>query len=134
MAKVEIIEDDDQMRALLATFLSQAGYRVVVANDGERGVRVAGEDNPDVVLVDIFMPRMDGIEVINKLRELRPKIPIIAISGGVIGTSDKLLGMARKLGADEVLAKPFPLDALLESIARVVPHTNSPPIPATTVA
>jgi len=115
MATIVLIDDDDQLRRLFHSALEHAGYRVLSAAGGKDGVRLLHDQVVDVILVDIFMPEMDGLELIPRLRKTRPATKIIAISGG----SDKgdCLDMAKHLGANATLKKPFSLQELLHAVA-----------------
>jgi CheY-like chemotaxis protein len=110
MPDILVIDDDPQMRRLLTRILKGAGHSVREAKNGREGIAVFQQLRPALVISDIVMPDMEGIETILALRGKEPDMPIIAISGG----SDPLyLRAAEKLGATAILAKPFSADALL---------------------
>lgn len=111
-----IIDDDESVRSVVRRTLERAGYRVLAAEDGRRGVQVAAEEAVDLVITDIFMPEMDGIEAIQTLRATGGGPRILAISGGA-GHLGGTLDDARLLGADAVLPKPFTPDVLRETVA-----------------
>lgn len=114
--KILVIEDDHLVRFALSKILQRSGYEVVTAGDGKRGMAVFRSEHPDVVVTDIVMPEQEGAETIIMIRHERPEVKIIAISGGArIGNLD-YLGMARALGADEVLRKPFEAEELLSRL------------------
>jgi len=115
MATIVLIDDDEQLRRLFQVALEGAGYRVLTAEDGKHGLRLLEHQEADVFVVEIFMPEMDGLELIPRLRKTRPATKIIAISGG----SDKgdCLDMAKHLGANATLKKPFSLQELLHAVA-----------------
>ena len=115
MATILLIDDDDQVRRLFHSALEDAGYRVLSAAGGKEGLRLLHDQVVDVILVDIFMPDMDGLELIPLLRKTRPANKIIAISGG----SDKgnYLDVAKHLGANDTLKKPFSPQELLDAVA-----------------
>lgn len=109
-----IIDDEAQIRTLFQTALEGAGYRVLTAENGPDGLRLVQEHAVDLVLVDIFMPGMDGLELIPHLRKVIPRSKIIAISGG---TGDwNYLAIAKHLGAHEALRKPLTLEDLLSVV------------------
>jgi len=108
-----VIDDEYLVRYTLARVLRNDGYDVVTAADGQRGMVAFRESAPDIVITDIIMPEQDGIATIRQMRRERPQIKILAISGEVgIGNFD-VLEIARKLGADDVIGKPFDAAALL---------------------
>ena len=104
------------VRDSLVRLLSRYGHDVAEAADGRAGVAALAEFEADLVLTDINMPEMDGIEVINALLKERPGLPVVAISGG--GRLDKglLLGNALALGAVSSLSKPFEVEQVLAVI------------------
>jgi DNA-binding response OmpR family regulator len=126
MSLILIIDDDHQVRAVITRALERDGYRVIQANDGEEGARMAQEHTPSLVLTDILMPNKEGLQVIRELRMAYPAVPIIAMSGG--GSSigaDGILKIARHLGAQHALLKPFSLAELLSVVAATI--GQSPP-------
>jgi len=115
-----IVDDDSAVRSAIRLVLEPAGHTVVVAGDGRKGLSILEAENFDLVLLDIFMPGMDGLETMRLIHQRRPPIPIVAISGRPI-TSDAagpdFLAMATRLGAVASLQKPFRPAALLATIA-----------------
>ena len=93
---------------------------MAVAQDGKEAVRLFQAEPTDLVITDIYMPEMDGLEVIRTFRKLRPGIPIVAISGGGLLPKEWLLYDADDLGAIESIPKPFDLDALQRVVERVL--------------
>ena len=91
-------------------------YEVVAAADGNKGLRLYREDPTDLVVTDIIMPEKEGIETIIDLRREFPEVKIIAMSGGGHGKPDSYLHMAKGLGAQRTLTKPFGKKELLEAI------------------
>lgn len=120
MANILIIDDDRQMRRLLTRVLTGAGHTVHEAENGLDGVEMFKRKHPAMVITDIVMPGMEGIETIVNLRRDNPTVPIIAISGG----SDPLyLRAAAKLGATGSLRKPFAPASLLELVEAMLGKT-----------
>lgn len=116
-----IIDDEDMARHTMRRILERGGYEVACAANGTEGLRAFGQLQPDVVVTDIMMPERDGIETIMSIRAQDRQVRIVAISGGArFGTLD-FLRMARTLGADVVLAKPFGPDELLDAVGRQPP-------------
>jgi len=104
-----LIEDDAAIVAGLRLSLSLEGYEVVTAADGEAGCRLAVDDPPDLVLLDIMLPGMHGLEVLRRLRAVDPDLPVLILTArGEEG--DKVLGL--QLGADDYISKPFNLEEL----------------------
>lgn len=117
MAAILIIDDDEAIRNLVRDALAEEGHDVLTAKDGVAGLSLYARSLPDAVIVDIIMPNMGGIEIIRELREKNPELPIIAISGGGRTRNFELLEIAKRLGANHVLTKPFDVDELRSSVA-----------------
>jgi DNA-binding response OmpR family regulator len=116
MAKILVIEDDVLVRNMVDKVLRHGGYDVVMAEDGVRGMNSFRSERPDLVLTDIIMPEREGIATIVEMRRECPDAKIIAMSGGGrIGSAD-FLGMAKKLGANDIIPKPFLPQELLRRI------------------
>jgi len=107
--KLLIADDDPQMVRALRITLAAHGYEVVVAADGAAAVATAAQTHPDLIMLDLGMPRLDGIEVIQALRGWT-SVPIIVVSGRT-GSADKV--EALDAGADDFVTKPFQVDELL---------------------
>ncbi len=107
--RVLLIEDDAAIAAGLRLSLSLEGYEVVTAADGEAGCRLAIDDPPDLVLLDIMLPGMHGLEVLRRLRAVDPDLPVLILTARG-EESDKVLGL--QLGADDYISKPFNLEEL----------------------
>ena len=113
MAKILVIDDSEDIRVLLHEALQTAGHSVVVAADGEEGLRSYREHRPDLVITDIVMPNKEGLETIMELRREFPSVKIVAMSGGTRGMVISFLPAAKKLGANYTLPKPFSLVEML---------------------
>ena len=113
MPKVLIVEDDDSMNAALRDGFEYEGYTVSLARDGAAGLRQASEAAPDLIILDVMLPKMSGLDVCREIRKGGNTVPIIMLTarGQEI---DKVLGL--KLGADDYVTKPF---GFLELMARV---------------
>ena len=112
MATILLIDDDESVQRLFQVALEGAGYRVLIAESGQHGLRLLEHQAVDLILVDIFMPDMDGVEVIQRLRKTRSASKIIAITGKPGATNN--LDIARHLGAQDTLMKPFSLQELFQ--------------------
>lgn len=120
MARVLVIEDEEDQRTLLREMLKGVGHEVAEAADGAEGLKLFGRVKPDLVLTDIHMPGLDGLDVISALRVQNPGIPIIAVSGGSTVAKDELLLEAARLGAKEVVMKPFEFRQIVGAVARAL--------------
>lgn len=119
-SRILVIDDDDLLRFSLRAMLERWGYEVVEATDGAVGLRVIGECQPDLVLLDVLMPHCDGIEVLLEIRKLPVDTRIVAMSGGgMVGKLD-YLRVAEHLGADASLSKPIKWTTLLATIEELV--------------
>jgi DNA-binding response OmpR family regulator len=107
---VLIIDDETLVRATVARMVEREGHRVLQASNGVEGLNIFSRERVDLVVCDIIMPEKEGIETIGELRRKNPTLKIIAISGGGRTENVDFLGMAQRLGADYVLAKPFGRD------------------------
>jgi DNA-binding response OmpR family regulator len=117
MAKTILVVDDKvSLRKLLQQYLNQEGFRVVVAENGQRALFVARQERPDLILLDIMMPKMDGYEFMRIYSKERDT-PMILLTAKV-DESDKVLGL--ELGADDYVTKPFSLRELTARIRAVL--------------
>ena len=115
MATILLIDDDEQMRKLVKIDLEDAGYRFVTVDSGQHALRLLEHQEVDLILVDIFMPDMDGLELIPVLRKTRPANKIIAITAGE-GVRNHL-DIAKHFGAHATLKKPFSRQELLDAVS-----------------
>lgn len=121
MSNILIIDDEKAIRKTLSEILSYEGYKIEEAGDGEEGLKKFNEKVFDVVLCDIKMPKMDGLEFLDKAGESNPDVPVIMISGhGTIETAVE----AVKKGAYDYIAKPPDLNRLLITIRNAMDKTN----------
>ena len=124
--RVLIVEDDEAMSIALRDGFQYEGYSVTVAKDGESGLQLATEESPDLILLDVMLPKMTGLDICKNLRGGGSAVPIIMLTarGQEI---DKVLGL--KLGADDYITKPFGFMELLARAEAVLRRSN--PVPAT---
>jgi CheY-like chemotaxis protein len=127
VARILVAEDRAEIRDRLASALEGAGYEVVRAADGQEALRVFADERPDLAIVDIFMPLLDGIEVIRAIRRDAPGTRIVALSAGwslpnltVAFPEYDVLDDARALGADATLTKPVAREELLGLVGRLL--------------
>jgi UDP-3-O-acyl N-acetylglucosamine deacetylase len=112
--KILVVDDEENIRRSLLNVLSDEGYEVALAGDGEEALRMVRTEEPDLVLLDIWIPGIDGIQTLAILKSVSPETEVIMMSGhGAIDTAVK----ATKLGAFDFVEKPFSLDSILKTIA-----------------
>jgi two-component system response regulator MprA len=114
---VLIVEDDPAVRESLERSLVFEGYDVVTAHDGQAGLAAVGQHRPDVVVLDLQLPRLDGMEVVRRLRASGDAVPVLMLTARE-GTRDRIDGL--DAGADDYLPKPFALEELLARLRAVV--------------
>ena len=114
--KLLIVDDDPNIREMLTLYLEKEGYQVKTANDGAEGVHYFKIYEPDLVLLDIMMPKKDGWQVCREIREISPKPVIMITAKGEV--FDKVLGL--ELGADDFIVKPFDMKELSARIKAVL--------------
>ncbi len=118
--KVLIVEDDPNICDLLQLYLEKEGYRVFLSYDGEEGLAQYYDENPDFVILDIMLPKMDGWEVCREIRNDR-NIPVLMLTGK--GESyDKVKGL--ELGADDYVVKPFESKEIIARMKAILRRTN----------
>ncbi len=118
--RILVVEDDKLMRDVLEIALGNAGFQVVPASDGAEAVDLARLMRFDLVITDMIMPGMAGIETIMALLAQDPGIKIIAISGIEAGSTRDFLPLAKSLGASAILRKPFDRQTLITTVRSVI--------------
>jgi len=118
-----VVDDEESIRSSLSGILSDEGFNVILAEDGKKALNVAGSESPDLVLLDIWMPGMDGMETLKKMKEEIPSLPVIMMSGhGTIETAVQ----ATKLGAYDFIEKPFNKLTKLHKLMESYDHKHNP--------
>src|SRR5881296_1712416 len=117
MARILIVEDEPAMVAGLRDNFEFEGYQVITAPDGIAGLERALKETPDLVILDVMMPRMSGLDVCRQLKSKRPSIPIIMLTARGQEV-DKVVGL--ELGADDYVTKPFSIRELLARVKAVM--------------
>src|SRR5262245_3485049 len=107
MARILVIDDDEAIRSVLTVLLGNKNHEVVTAQNGRRGLEAVENSHFDLLITDIFMPEMDGLEAMRLVRMNKPDLPIIVMSGSGNRAAPDFLAMATKLGAIESIPKPF---------------------------
>ena len=122
--KILVVEDEPGIRLSLSDELESAGYQVFTAGDGERALAIAGQERPDLIILDIMLPVLDGTEVCKRLRMRGDRTPIIMLTVKD-KEIDKVLGL--ELGADDYMTKPFSLRELTARVRAVFRRTEERP-------
>ncbi len=120
MARILVIDDEQALRRSVVKILEREGHEVLDAADGKVGMRLLREQRPDLVISDLFMPEMDGVELLRQLRRESPELRVVAMSGGAYDGQIELLDVATGLGAAAVLRKPFELEELVSIVSDVL--------------
>jgi two-component system alkaline phosphatase synthesis response regulator PhoP len=124
MAKILIVEDEPKMVAGLRDNFEYEGYEVLTAHDGVEGLDRALANSPDLIVLDVMMPKMSGLDVCRKLKMKRPSIPIIMLTARG-QEMDKVVGL--ELGADDYVTKPFSIRELLARVKAVLRRSHTLP-------
>jgi DNA-binding response OmpR family regulator len=120
MAHILVVDDDQDIRKLVETILTKRGHKVSQAEDGESGLGFAMVKKPDLVILDLHLPKMDGFEVCRRLKadQATRRIPVIMLTAAYPEWEDAQKGF--KLGADEYVIKPFAAELLVHNIERLL--------------
>ncbi len=124
-AIVLIVEDEPAMARLLSDNLTYEGYEVLVATDGEAALEIAFNSRPNLILLDIMLPKVDGLTVCRRLREKHLNMPIIMLTARNL-EQDKITGL--KIGADDYMTKPFSIAELLARTEATLRRSNRSPV------
>jgi CheY-like chemotaxis protein len=120
VAKILVVDDDAAVQTMVRLLLERAGHSVIAASDGRAGLAAFESGRFDLLLLDIFMPAMDGLETMRSIHQREPAMPIIVMSGRSLvvdaGAEPDFLAMATKLGAVRSLPKPFRPESLLSMV------------------
>lgn len=119
MGRVLVIDDDPLIRQTIRFALEEAGFCVDEAESGVDGCRAAADGDFDLMITDILMPDKDGIETIIEVKRTRPDLQILAMSGGGKIDGGEFLNLARRLGVNDTISKPFQIGALLAKVERL---------------
>jgi DNA-binding response OmpR family regulator len=114
-----LVDDDQEILSAMRTLMENKGYRVLTASDGNAGLSVAEREQPDLVIVDMMMPKKSGFLVLEKLKSRKKTMPrVIMITANEGG---RHRAYAEMLGVDDYIRKPFAMDRLLDSVKRLCP-------------
>jgi CheY-like chemotaxis protein len=131
MKRILLIEDDEALRSILRVSLEKMGHAVTEAVNGREAMSIFKKTAPNLVLTDLIMPEIEGLETIRAMRRAQPELKIIAMSGGGRSDARDNLKMAKNFGATAVFAKPFSLKELQKVIAELLAEAkpdNSDPV------
>ncbi|MDO5014655.1 MAG: response regulator transcription factor [Clostridia bacterium] len=121
VGKILVVDDDPSICEVLRLYLEKEGYSVSIANDGETALKMFTEMPQDIILIDIMLPKMDGLQVCREIRQIS-NVPIIMITAKE-ETFDKVLGL--ELGADDYIVKPFDAKEVIARVKAVLRRTKS---------
>jgi DNA-binding response OmpR family regulator len=124
VTKILIVEDEEKMAVGLKDNLEYEGYQVIIAGNGEEGLERALADSPDLILLDVMMPKKSGLDVCKELKVKRPSIPIIILTARSQEV-DKVVGL--ELGADDYVTKPFSIRELLARVKAILRRAHGLP-------
>lgn len=117
-----VVDDEADVRELVCRMLEKEGYKAVPAEGGRQALEQLASLKPDLVITDVVMPEVDGLEVLLKLRSLAPLAGALVMSGGGRSAPEIHLENARRLGASGVLRKPFTKTEMLDAVHQVLAH------------
>jgi len=120
LPRILLVDDDDMSRQAVHRMLERAGFTVESTGDGRRAIETYQPGAFDLVITDLIMPEIDGLEIIQEVRRKDPAARILAISGGGRVQAEEYLSVARKFGAVEVLPKPFASQDLKAAVDRAL--------------
>lgn len=120
MAHILVIDDDPVLRRVITLALEAAGHSVLRCENGRKAIDFLAHDHTDLLITDIIMPEVDGVETVRAARRLDPQLPILAISGGGSFDPGDYLGIAQTFGATATLPKPFRPAELVELVAKLL--------------
>jgi CheY-like chemotaxis protein len=131
MPRILVIDDDQAVRTAISLVLEREGFEVEIVGDGRAGVAAMAKAGFDIVIVDLFMPGMDGLETIKAFNQTAPSVPIIAMSGILArqapDAAPDFLRMATTFGAVHSLHKPFRPNDLLQAVEKCLSDRRKPP-------
>ncbi len=124
MARILVIDDEESIRELLCTVLSRKGHDVLLADGGRRGVDLFRKKHPELTILDLHMPDLNGIDVLKSIRAQDEQAHVIILTGYA---TEEVVAMARTLGVTDVLNKEFSLHELGAAIKRAIGETANAP-------
>ena len=125
MASILLADDDDSLRTMLRITLTKLGHTVHEARNGREALSLYEQEPADLIITDLVMPDKEGLEIIRELRRKKANVKIIAMSGGGRVSATGYLKIAKAMGADLVLAKPFSGDEIRAGLNQLLPPGSS---------
>ena len=122
MSKILVVDDEEGIRSLLDTILSRKGYQVVLAESGRKGLELCHQEKPDVIVLDLKMPEMDGLTVLQEIRRSDSHQPVIVLTGFRTVEAER---NARALGVTKFVDKEFSLHLLGDALKGILRHAPS---------
>lgn len=123
MSRILVVDDEEGSRSVIEEFLRSKGYEVETFESGPPALAALEKSPFDLLVLDIYLPGMDGIEILREVRKRHPKLPVIAISGGGRQGSLSPLAAASRLGADATFPKPLEFETFLTRVADLLART-----------
>jgi DNA-binding response OmpR family regulator len=125
MAHILVVDDEPEIVKLVAKLLEVRGHRVTIARDGQEALEAVAKERPDVLVLDLHLPKVDGFEVCRRLRAADDTrgLPIVMMTAAFPTVEDADRGI--HLGADEYVVKPFLRDVLVHNVERLIPRTSA---------
>jgi len=120
MTRVLLVDDDEIIRETLSEALKLRNFYVYSLSDGTKVVQEIEENDYDIIVLDIVMPNKEGLETIQDVRKINSKIPILAVSGGGRTAPSSNLAIAKMMGANDTLVKPFDSLSLVQKIQKIL--------------
>ncbi len=127
METILVVDDELQIVRVLRGYLEQSGYRVLTASNGKDALFIARQEKPDLVILDLMMPQMDGLEFTRRVRAEQPQLPIIMLTARV-EENDRIVGL--ELGADDYITKPFSPREVVARVRAVLRRVRGEPVKA----
>lgn len=124
MARIVVVDDEPAILRMSSRILRRAGHVVVTFDNGKRGIEHLQREGADLLITDIFMPEMEGLETVKLARTLRPGMPIVAVSGGGSMQIMDYLEFALRFGAAATLGKPFRPAELLDLVTSLLARSG----------
>lgn len=122
MINIVIIDDNPDSIDLITAYLPEEKFSIFATQNGNKAIEYIENNNVDLLITDIIMPGINGLEIISKVSSINPKLKILAISGGGAIDADQYFSLASGLGATKTLSKPFIADDLLAAIKELIPE------------
>lgn len=121
MAHILVVDDDPEVRSFITRVLASEGHVVSEAADGVEALDLLDRKHHDLILTDVYMAEMDGMELLRRIQHRSVRMPVVVISGGGFATREEVLRMAAARGAVATLEKPFTARQLRETVERLLP-------------